>query len=140
MTISITESIEVIRSNIATFTGVKVILGMPDGPDPSLYLFPYKFSLNTEVKLPPSFRVERGSQTNQAYNVRFLLIPNSSSDYATLSKGIDFLSANPILKSNEETIQVILENIPTDVLTRLFLSTGITYRLSIPFEICCRQA
>ena len=131
MTLSITESIEVTRNKIATFTDVKVTLGMPDDSEPGLYLFPYYFSI--DIRNTPTR--ERESQTNQAYYVKCLLIPNPSSDYTELSKGFNCLATNPILGSNEETIKVVIDFISTEELTRLFISAGVTYRLSIPFEL-----
>jgi len=135
MTLSITESIEVTRNKIATFTGVNVTLGMPEDSGPGLFLFPYNFSIDTHIRNTPAR--ERESQTNQAYYVKCLLIPNPSSEYAALSKGFNCLATNPVLGSNEETIRVSIGNISTEELTGIFISAGAAYRLSIPFELHC---
>lgn len=137
MTISITESIEEVRNIIATFTGAKVTLGMPDNSEPGLYLFPYNFFIDTHTRNTPTREGEREPQINQAYYVKCLLIPDPGSDYAALGKGFDCLVTNPVLGSNNETIRVIIENIPTEELTSLFISAGATYRLSIPFVLHC---
>lgn len=135
MTLSITESIEIIRNKIATFTGVNVTPGMPDDSEPGLYIFPYNFSIDTHIRNVPAR--ERESQANQAYYVKCLLIHSPSGDYGALSKGFNCLATNPVLGSNEETIKVNIGNVSTEELASLFISAGATYRLSIPFELHC---
>ncbi len=137
MILSIAESIETTRQEIATFTGVNVTLGMPDNPEQGLYLFPYLFSLDTSSRSLPTNLPSRDevSSIDQPYYVKCLLIPNSPIDYTALSKGYDFINSNPLLETNKGIFKFVFDNIATEELTRLFMSTGVTYRLTIPFII-----
>lgn len=135
MILSLTELIETTRIKIAAFTGVNVTLGVPDDSEPGLYIFPYNFLLDLHAHIPPTRELE--SQTIPPYHVKCLLIPSPSINYPALDKGINYISANPVLESNGGTARVILENISTEELTSLFISAGVNHRLSIPFKMHC---
>lgn len=132
MTLLLVEHIEVIKRKISTFTGTEVALGMPDGSEPGLYLFPYSYLVD-QLTFSENPMVE----TTPPYLVKCLLIPGSFVDYVALNKALDFLWANPALESDKGLVRVELEDISTEVLTSLFLSAGATYRLSIAFEMHC---
>lgn len=132
MTLSLVENIEQIKRKISTFTGTNVALGMPDGSEPGLYLFPYSYLID-QLALRDNPMVE----TTPPYLVKCLLIPGSFVDYVALNKALDFLWANPFLESNKELVKIMLEDISTELLTSLFISAGATYRLSIAFELHC---
>lgn len=135
MTLSLVENIELIKRKISTFTGANVTLGMPDGSEPGLYLFPYSYLIDHTFRNNPM--VGTAPQTTQPYLVKCLLIPGSFADYVALNKGLDFIYTNPLLETNKELVKVVIEDISTELLTSLFISVGATYRLSIAFEMHC---
>lgn len=135
MILSIPEGIEAVRNNIATLTNLNIKLGMPEDSDPGLYLFPYtfqEFPIVRDLKAPT---IETEPQQHQAYNIKCLLVPNPSNDYTSLFKVHNSLNTNPLLVINETSLKIVVDNISTEDITRLFVSAGITYRLSIPIEI-----
>ncbi|MBT8133949.1 MAG: hypothetical protein KJO03_05520 [Gammaproteobacteria bacterium] len=135
MIIPITEGIEVVRNNMAALTGVNVNVGMPEDLEPALYLFPYQLREVLSSRTQNNPTIETEPQLNEVFNVKALLIPSPSNNYTALSKGLDALISNAVLESNERVHRVTVESITTEDLTGLFISSGVTYRLSIPFEI-----
>jgi len=133
MILSLAENIETIKNEIAAFTGVNVKHGMPDDSEPGLYLFPYNFSVDPQFRNITTRDIK--SQTTTSYHVRFLLIPGRSIDYVALNKGLNYISVNPVLETKRGAVRFILENVPTEELTSVFISAGVTYRLSVPFKM-----
>ena len=139
MSLQIIEGVEAVRNNMATFTGVNVNLGMPEDLEPGLYLFPYQLREDLSFRTQDKPAIEIDPQLNKAYIVKALLIPNPPNNYVALSKGFDALISNAVLESTERVHRITVDSVTTDDLTRLFISAGVTYRLSIPFEIACSQ-
>ena len=136
MIFSLVEPIELIKRKISTFTGANVTLGMPDVSEPGLFLFPYNFLIDKSgIRNSPIEETE--PQTAPPYLVKCLLIAGSFVEYAALEKGLNFIYANPHLKTNQGFVRVVLEDISSEELTSLFISAGATYSLSIAFEMCC---
>jgi hypothetical protein len=135
MTLSFAEHIETTRNKIAKATSLNVKIGMPDDLHPGLYLFPYQFSVDPQLPVRNLSTRQIESQINAAYYVKCLLIPNPSNDYASLNAGLNYICSNPVLQSSTGRVSVIPENVSTEELTSLFISAGVTYRLSIPFQM-----
>lgn len=127
------EHLETIRNKITSSTGVNVTHGIPDDSLPGLYLFPYNFSVDPNIHNKPMRGIK--PQTIAAYNVKLLLIPSPSIDYEILNRGLDCINDNPVLKSKNGTVNVVLENVSTEELTSVFISAGISYRLSLALKM-----
>ena len=133
MNLLLAELIETYRTNIETFTGVNVTLGMPDDSEPGLYFFPYNFLIDPHMRNAPTRRVE--SQTSPSFFVKCLLTCSPSFDYVTLNKGFNYLSTSPGFEFNNGKTRAVLESISTEELSSIFISAGSRYRLSIPFTM-----
>ena len=133
MNLLLAELIETYRTNIETFTGVNVTLGMPDDSEPGLFLFPYNFLLDPHMRNAPTRRME--SQPSPPFFLKCLLVSSPSVDYVILNKGLNYLSTSPGFEFNNGKTRAVQESISTQELTSIFISAGSRYRLSIPFTM-----
>jgi len=60
---------------------------------------------------------------------------NPPSDFETLGRGLEYLHGNPIVDLEEERGQITISNNSAEELSRVFLGSGIVYRLAVGFDV-----
>ena len=115
---------------MAESTALKVMLGTPVDSEPGVFIFPYKLTQDAlHQNLPEKEKAKHG------YKLQCLLIPNPSSDFKALDKGLQFLVEQPVLVTTEDPIRLTIITMDTATLTSVFTSAGFQLRLAVPFEL-----
>ncbi len=133
MNLSLSDVLELTKTEITSVLGEEVTLGMPDSSGSGLFLFPY------QLLFDPVFVNDRHKMdenvTSQRYILKCLMVPGSSQNYEILSKAFDSLVSIQSSKLAEQITLMALSNVTTEDLCRIFSSAGVSFRLSIPFEL-----
>ena len=106
--------------------GVLVTLRLADNPGAAVTLWPYAVDDNHEARnnrLPfPRPEVSLPQKTH------ILVLPNTVDTYDRARK---IVLDNPVLTSGGAPVRVVIEDVPPDVKSSLFLSSGVEYRLGL---------
>lgn len=130
MALSISDILEDVRAAVASGTEADVFLGAPAGPDPGLYLFPYRLTENAAASRTSAAR-------DPGYEIHCLFVADPAGDHDLLDDAMRFLRDNPVVASGETRIRAALMSPPADTLTRIFDSAGLELRLAVPFTLVC---
>ena len=130
---SIASVLESIRNHIASSVDSDVFLGAPDDSVSGVYIFPFHFREDPNKRNTPVDRTQ-GSQFH-AYVIKCLLMTNPPSDFETLGRGLEYLHGHPIVDLEEERGQITISNNSAEELSRVFLGSGIVYRLAVGFDV-----
>jgi len=129
---SIASVLESIRNHIASSVDSDVFLGAPDDSVSGVYIFPF------HIREDPVIRSTRADRTQDsqfhAYVIGCLLMTNPPSDFETLSQGLECLHSHPLVDLEDERGQITMSNNSAEELSRVFLSSGIVYRLAVGFD------
>lgn len=130
---SIASVLESIRNHIASSVDSDVFLGAPDDSVSGVYIFPF------HIREDPVIRNTRADRTQDsqfhAYVIGCLLMTNPPSDFETLSQGLEYLHSHPLVDLEDERGQITMSNNSAEELSRVFLSSGIVYRLAVGFDV-----
>jgi hypothetical protein len=131
MAASVSEVLEAIRANIASFTGANVTLGSPVDSETGLFIFAYMLSQDLSHRQP----LER--QAEQNFDVRCLLMPSRSDGHVAIGRGMRYLTEHAMFDLGESKVQLIVRSLSAEELAHIFISAEIALRLAIPFETKC---
>ena len=115
-------------------------------PAPALSLFMYRVDFNKAVRAGWSAIAHQDGRVHLPVDVHFLITPWSSdaeSELKILGRAMQVLETTPILAgplllntgefAPHETVQVLLEEISTEAVMRMFDSLPTNYKLSVPY-------
>lgn len=131
MTSSIAHLLEATRTDMATYTGGQVRLGVPDGSEPGLYIFAHRFTQDFAARNLESVGMQ-GTVTRPIC-VYCLLMASPGNNYPALDEELRYLMEQPVFASDNDPVRITIEDMSARDLSRIFSGTHTTYRLAIPF-------
>ncbi len=134
---SIESVLESIRAQVASCVEVEVFLGMPDDTNPGVYIVPIRYIETTAFRNFPSSRSDERSAPG--YEIACMMVACPANDYAAIGSGIKCLQDHPVLETGNETIQFSISALSLEELTQLFVSMGISLRLSAIFDVLANR-
>lgn len=113
---------------------------------PALSIFLYRVDFNKVMRAAWSAASEQDGRSHLGLDLHYLLTPwaeNAEDDHRVLGRAMQCLESTPILSgpllhsSGEwaagESIQIVLEEVSTEAVMRIFDSLPTDYRLSVPY-------
>jgi Pvc16 N-terminal domain len=113
---------------------------------PALSIFLYRVDFNKVMRAAWSAAAEQDGRSHLGLDLHYLLTPwaeNAEDDHRVLGRAMQCLESTPILSgpllhsSGEwdagESIQIVLEEVSTEAVMRIFDSLPTDYRLSVPY-------
>ena len=113
---------------------------------PALSIFLYRVDFNKVMRAAWSAAAEQDGRSHLGLDLHYLLTPwaeNAEDDHRVLGRAMQILETTPILSgpmlhsSGEwaagESIQIVLEEVSTEAVMRIFDSLPTDYRLSVPY-------
>jgi hypothetical protein len=113
---------------------------------PALSIFLYRVDLNKTMRAAWSAVSSLDGRAHLAVDLHFLLSPwaeNAEHEYRILGKAMQCLESTPVLSgpllhpstewAPNESVQLVVEDIPPDSVMRLFDSLPTDFRLSVPY-------
>ena len=113
---------------------------------PALSIFLYRVDFNKIMRAAWSASSEQDGRSHLGLDLHYLITPwaeNAEDDHRVLGRAMQILESTPILSgpllhsSGEwaagESIQIVLEEVSTEAVMRIFDSLPTDYRLSVPY-------
>ena len=113
---------------------------------PALSIFLYRVDFNKVMRAAWSAAAEQDGRSHLGLDLHYLMTPwaeNAEDDHRVLGRAMQILETTPILSgpmlhsSGEwaagESIQIVLEEVSTEAVMRIFDSLPTDYRLSVPY-------
>lgn len=118
----------------------------PNIGSPALSIFLYRVDFNKVMRAAWSAAAEQDGRSHLGLDLHYLMTPwaeNAEDDHRVLGRAMQILESTPILSgpmlhsSGEwapgESLQIVLEEVSTEAVMRIFDSLPTDYRLSVPY-------
>jgi hypothetical protein len=113
---------------------------------PALSIFLYRVDFNKVMRTSWSATSEQDGRSHLGLDLHYLMTPwadNAEDEQRILGRAMQCIESTPILNgpllhssggwNADESIQLVLEDVSTDAVMRMFDSLPIDYRLSVPY-------
>jgi hypothetical protein len=132
---SIPSAIEAVCTMLQRATGLEILIGRPDEATPGVYVWPWRFEENRDVRSMAPFDPSRPVESRSSgFEVHFLVVITPSLTAAGL-EGLaavrEALLAHPVLTSGSVSFELVPATLTIEESTRIFQAAD------LPLTICC---
>jgi len=130
---SIVSVLDSIHAEVDSRIEAEVFLGAPDDTSPGVYIVPIQYIESHTHHIVSSNRSD--DRSAPGYTITCMMVACPANNYAAIDSGIKYLHDHPVLEAGNETIRLTPSFPSLDELTQIFVSAGISLRLSVMFEV-----